>query len=189
MTYDVINNCQIFVIDNSNLVLLVKYLICLELARTGLQEIIWLSKHLNHYLYMKNKIWLRTLCVIDKVASKNIRSQFCWRLQMGKLEIFTKFYVHSTITMTKLLQAYHDNNKQTKNTLFHYILRETDKLYVEWGIYPWKLSLLGICRLGIGNIYMGNRTFFLYFLCNINYFNSNWYSINLSFWYPLFEQK
>jgi len=40
MTYDVINNCQIFVIDNSNLVLLVKYLICLELARTGLQEII-----------------------------------------------------------------------------------------------------------------------------------------------------
>jgi len=38
--------------------------------------------------------------------------------------------------MTKLLQAYHDNNKHTKSTLFHYILRETDKLYVEWGIYP-----------------------------------------------------
>jgi len=35
--------------------------------------------------------------------------------------------------------------------------------------------------LGIGKIHMGNRTFLLYFLCNIDYFN--WVFNNLfAFW-------
>ena len=93
-----------------------------------------------------------------------------------QVSLFTQCtkYIHTT-TSHKLV---HLSKIVVVAKALVYVNRETDKILVELGVYPWKFKLLSICIYYLG--------IFVYFLYNINYFD--WVSIkSYAFCYPLFE--